>query len=82
MARTKKLIQRLKSKPQDFTWQELVTLLSQLGFDQVQGGGSRVKFYHQRRDCLIQLHKPHPARILKHYAIKEVLDTLQRGRLL
>ena len=76
MTKINKLIARIKSRPKDFGWHELTTLLNKLGFDELQGSGSRVKFYHEDEDCLIQLHKPHPTRILKPYAISEVLNIL------
>ena len=82
MAKATKLITRFKEKPTDFTWQELVSLLLRLGFVEEQGSGSRVKFYNRQRDCLIQLHKPHPAKILKQYVIKEVLLTLEQEKLI
>ena len=56
-------------------------MLSRLGFIAHQGRGSRVKFYNKQRDCLIQLHKPHPAKILKRYVI-EVLLILEQGKLI
>ena len=68
--------------PADFSWDELVRLLKNLGFQEIQGSGSRVKFYHQQRDRLIQLHKPHPAKILKRYMIKEILEILTGGQLI
>ena len=76
MAKLDKLIVRFKSKPKDFTWDELVTLLNKLGFNEMQGRGSRVKFYNKKLDCLIQLHKPHPEKILKRYVINEILYVL------
>ncbi len=82
MGKSIKLIARIKSHPKDFTWNELKTLLKQLGFKEIQGSGSRVKFYHQNNDRLIQLHKPHPKNILKPYVIREVLDILNREKLI
>ena len=82
MARATKLIERFKNRPVDFTWEELVSMLSRLGFVEYQGSGSRVKFYNKQRDCLIQLHKPHLAKILKRYVMKEVLLTLEQEKLI
>lgn len=82
MSKFEKLLQRLKSKPKDFTWDELLVLLSKLGFEKLEGSGSRVKFYHQNLDCMIQLHKPHPNKVLKLYALKEILEVLKRERLI
>ncbi|MBN2689598.1 MAG: type II toxin-antitoxin system HicA family toxin [Gammaproteobacteria bacterium] len=82
MSKVTKLIERFKNKPSDFSWEELVTMLFRLGFVSEQGSGSRVKFYNKKRDCLIQLHKPHPAKIIKKYIVKEVLLTLEREKLI
>jgi hypothetical protein len=61
MAKIDKLIARLKSHPKDFTWDELIRVLKGLGFKELQGSGSRVKFLNREKNCLIQLYKPHPA---------------------
>ena len=82
MSKINKLLLRLKSKPKDFTWEELVTLLTKLGFTELQGSGSRVKFYHHDLNRIIHLHKPHPAKILKHYVLNEVIEILTRENLL
>jgi len=76
MAQKDKLIARIQSHPKDFTWDELSRLLKRLGFREIQGSGSRVKFFHSEKNCLIQLHKPHPGNIVKQYAVKAVLSQL------
>ena len=38
MSRKEKLLERLKQRPKDFTWDELTTLLRQLGYRQVHTG--------------------------------------------
>lgn len=60
MAQMDKLIARFKSRPKDFTYDEFKRLLKGLGFQEIQGSGSRVKFFHQEKNCIIQLHRPHP----------------------
>ena len=82
MAQMDKLIARLKSRPKDFTWEELRRLLKGLGFQEIQGSGSRVKFFHQEKNCVLQLHRPHPAPTLKMYAIKEALELLLHEKLI
>lgn len=81
MSKVKKLANRLITRPKDFTWDELKTLL-QLEFKEIQGSGSRVKFFHPDKNCLIQLHRPHPQKILKPYIIREVLETLKNEQLI
>ncbi len=82
MAQMDKLIARFKSRPKDFTWDEFRRLLKSLGFQEIRGSGSRVKFFHQEKNCVIQLHKPHPTSTLKMYAIKEALELLLHEKLI
>lgn len=78
MSRTDKLIERLKRKPKDFKWNELVTILNALGYRELtrgKTGGSRRRFAHQTA-ALIILHEPHPRNELKAYQIELILETL------
>ena len=78
MSRREKLIARLKSRPKDFTWSDLVRLLEGLGYVEVSAGktgGSRRRFVHAEAP-LIALHKPHPGSIVKIYVIDDLLDLL------
>ncbi|MBD3806232.1 type II toxin-antitoxin system HicA family toxin, partial [Sulfuricurvum sp.] len=67
MSNKDKLLKRFLENPvkKDLTFDELETLLVVCGFIKLEGAGSAVKFYHQKRDVLINLHKPHPSNILK-----------------
>jgi hypothetical protein len=50
MSRKDKLLEKLKSKPKDFTYDELRKVLKSLGFeldDKGRTSGSRVAFYHK-----------------------------------
>lgn len=78
MSRRDKLITRLKSRPRDFTWEELVRLLEGLGYVEAKVGksaGSRRRFVHPTAP-VIALHKPHPGNIMKMYVIEDVLRVL------
>jgi hypothetical protein len=78
MSRRDKLIARLRSRPKDFTWEELVRLLEGLGYIEAKAGktgGSRRRFVHPSAP-LIALHKPHPGNIVKMYVIDDVLRVL------
>ncbi len=77
MTKRNKSLNRLFSKPKDFRWAELCTLLKRLGYEQIQGDGSRVKFFHREKDSLIILHSPHPEKVIKSYAIKDVIENLK-----
>lgn len=73
-----KRIARLKSRPRDFTWEELVGLLEGLGYSEAKrgkAGGSRRRFVHPTAP-VIALHKPHPGNIVKMYVIDAVLGLL------
>jgi predicted RNA binding protein YcfA (HicA-like mRNA interferase family) len=78
MSRRDKLIVRFKSRPRDFTWDELVRLLQALGYREVatgKTGGSRRRFVHSTGP-VIALHKPHPGNIVKMYVIDELSHML------
>ena len=64
MSKAEKLLVRLLSKPKDFTYPELKTTLTSLGYVEEQGAGSRICFKSETHK--IKLHKPHPGNILKH----------------
>lgn len=73
-----KLIARLKSRPADVTWDELLRLLEGLGYREAKAGkteGSRRRFIHLTAP-VIALHKPHPGNIVKRYVIDELLRVL------
>jgi hypothetical protein len=79
MTKLDKLKVRLLQKPNDFTFQELETLLLGLGYEEKKTGktaGSRKAFIHPLTKSIIRLHKPHPAPILKKYVILDVIQIL------
>ncbi len=81
MGKKDKLIQRLKSKPKDFTYDELRALLSYLDYTEDNAGktsGSAVRFIHARTKAVIRVHKPHPEKTLKLYVINAVLAVLTK----
>ena len=82
MGKHDKLLAKLKNRPKDFTFQEVVTLLAGFGYVLKQSGsGSRIRFEHER--CApIFMHKPHPSPVLKPYQIDQVLDVLHQEGLL
>lgn len=81
MSKKDKILKRLKSKPTDFTYNELRTLLNYLGFIESNKGktsGSRVIFFSKALNEVIKLHKPHPNNIIKEYQIKQLITTLKK----
>lgn len=84
MSKTEKEIERLKSKPKDFTYDEAKNLLNKLGFIENNKGrtsGSRVVFINKNNQC-IELHRPHPRNILKTYQVNKILKSLEEWRFL
>ena len=82
MGRRDKLKARLSDGKRVVTWNELVTLLKSLGYKELKGTGSRVKFDNGNPDDTINLHRPHPDNQVKRYAIKLVLEKLTRAKML
>ncbi|EJL6486937.1 type II toxin-antitoxin system HicA family toxin [Vibrio cholerae] len=76
MGKQEKLKAKLLTRPKDFTWSELESVLSNLGFELLKGKGSRRKFFHKDKNILINLHEPHPDKILKRYVVEQVLEKL------
>ena len=79
MGQKEKLIQRLKSKPKDFTFDDAETLLKYLDYIRSNKGktsGSRVIFVHEKRPPIL-LHKPHPRKELLVYQVRQLVDFLQ-----
>ena len=77
MARAHKTLERLLSKPRDFTWDELATLMAHLGYDLKTTGGSSRKFIHGKTRATLMMHEPHPARVLKMYQVQDALRFLR-----
>ena len=82
MSRLEKEIERLKSKPKDYTYDEAKSLLNKLGFYEYNKGktsGSRVEFKDPYGMKII-LHRPHPSNILKTYQVNKIIkDLKERG---
>lgn len=73
------MIDKFLSIPNDLTWEELVKNLSYFGYDEFTKGktaGSRRKFVNAKSDIIL-LRKPHPANVVKIYAIRQVVDHLK-----
>ena len=78
MSRHDKLVARLRGKPKDFTWDELVRLLEGLGYSEAatgKTGGSRRQFVHDTAPTFAS-DKPHPGSIVRMYVIEDVLRVL------
>ncbi len=83
MSKKDKLIDKLLKKPKDFTFDEMVSLLSYFGYELKQGGtGSGVKFIKNDSNKVINFHKPHSSGILKKYVLNLVIEKLRKDGLL
>ena len=68
------------SLPKDFTYKELKTMLSGLGYEEHHLGktsGSRVLFFNEKIGHEIKIHKPHPGNIIKPYLMKYIYENLK-----
>lgn len=84
MGQKEKLIQRLKTKPKDFTFDEAEKLLGYLSYVRSNKGktsGSRVMFISEEHEAIL-LHKPHPQKELKAYQIKQLIEVLEQEGLI
>lgn len=84
MGQKEKLIQKLKTRPKDFTFEEAETLLKYLDYLCLNKGktsGSRVMFVSEEHGSIL-LHKPHPQKELKAYQIKQLIETLEQEGLI
>lgn len=82
MSRVQKAIARLTTlpPPSDLAWDDLVRVLKHFGYRQLNGRGSRRKFFHEGRDALICCHEPHPSPNVDKGCIAAVVAHLREHR--
>lgn len=76
MGKANKLLERLKSEPKDFTWDEAIRVMKSCGFELHSGSGSRRRFYNEEKNLVVAIHEPHPQKILKTYQVKKLISAL------
>ena len=79
MSRKEKLIKRLLTRPKDFTFEELESLLSLLGYELRNKGktsGSRVIFISDFHSPIL-LHKPHGRNNLLVSQVNSIIKMLE-----
>ena len=84
MSQKEKLLEKLRGKPRDFTFDDAARLLSYFGYSMSNKGktsGSRVMFFGQNKDSIL-LHKPHPRKELLEYQIKQLIEKLTQEGLI
>lgn len=85
MSKKEKLLKLFLIRPpvKDFTWDEFVTLMKQLGFRLHQPSGSHNYFIlNKDENKVIDTYKPHPTNILKAWQFKEVSEKLKEWQLI
>ena len=75
MSKKDKLMQKFLNTKRNLFWSDLVAVLIVLGFRKIEAEGSRVDFV--KGNLVINLHKPHPSKEVKIYALKQVKDKLK-----
>lgn len=83
MSKFEKDLKRLLSKPKDFTYDEAKAILNKVGFVENNKGktsGSRVMF--EKENVRLELHIPHPKRILKEYQIIKIIEVLKKVKVI
>lgn len=81
MGTKEKLFERLKGMPTDFTFAEAERLLTSFGYTKSNKGRtseSRVLFSKSGK-LPVFMHRPHPNKELKQYAIKQLISELIRN---
>ncbi len=82
MSKFEKAIRRLLSKPTDFGWNELKSLMDSFGYEMKTTGGSSRKFTTVGGGSSFVIHEPHPHSVLKAYQVREFIEFLkQEGKI-
>lgn len=76
MSKHQKALQRLLSKPTDFTWAELKSLMEGFSYELKLTGGSGRKFV--KPEAVFAIHEPHPHKLLKAYQVRAVIEFLKK----
>ncbi len=83
MGKKEGLMNRLQQKPEDFTLNEMESLLLYFEYRLKQNKtGSGVKFAKNRSGEVINFHRPHPAGVLKRYVSDQGIEKLREDGLI
>jgi hypothetical protein len=80
MSKEKKAIDRLLSRPTDYEWRELESLMAMFGYRLEKSGGSGRKSIHRETKAIFMIHEPHPRKVLKRYQTKDAIDFLKQEK--
>lgn len=84
MSKLDKLLKRLLSRPDDFTWDEFESLVTLLGYQKCKPGktaGARRRYRHKDMAPII-IHEPHPQKTLKKYVLDIIIERLEKEGIL
>lgn len=81
MSKLSKALEKLcrEPTPANFKWDELAGLLVALGYVEINGSGSRKKFFHKEKNALISCHKPHPNPDVDKGCISDIVKHLREN---
>jgi len=85
MGKKEKLIERFKTLPKDFTFEETIQLFGYFGYVKHNKGassGSRIRFKNEGTGAFINLHRPHPGSIMKEWMMKDMYMHLKNKGLI
>jgi len=85
LGQKEKLIEKLKTNPKTFNFDDAETLLGYFTYYRSNKGrtsGSRVMFMSERYKTKILLHKPHPRKELLEYQVKQLIQQLEQEKLI
>lgn len=82
MSKQSKALEKLcrEPTPANFKWEELVGLLVSLDYQELNGSGSRKKFFHKEKNALIICHKPHPNPDVDKGCIADIVKHLREHK--
>ena len=78
MSKKEKLLEKLRARPKNFTWDEAVSLMESCDFSvrNARGGGSGRMFIHGPSKLKVRLHEPHPSKTLLPYMLDRLIEAL------
>lgn len=77
MSKKRKLINKFRVAPANFTWDEATKLMGLCNFKLLNRSGSARMFVHSVTKTKVRLHEPHPQNTLLPYMV----EALQEGLL-
>lgn len=79
MSKHTKTLEKLRTVPPsaNIKWVEIKGLMKHLGYELLNGTGSRRKFYHRDKEALVICHQPHPSPDVDKGCIADIADHLR-----